>query len=130
VAYCLEKGWDQNHPFIGIGSVNEATCAKRALAMYVKTDKETKRYHWAQFELASLYFYGIGTDQDYTKAVEWFTKASAQGYGLAMHNLGNYYAIGKGCEQDCTTAFKWFAKASAQEHSGAMYNLGLCWQHG
>ena len=39
VAYCLEKGWDQNHPMQysnGSGSVDEATCAKRAVAMYVK----------------------------------------------------------------------------------------------
>ena len=62
VAYCLEKGWDQNHPFIGSymceesscyvcqdrlghgSSVNEATCAKRAVAMYVKIEQETKQH--------------------------------------------------------------------------------------
>ena len=104
VAYCLEKGWDQKYPFIGIGSVNEATCEKRALAMYVKIEQETK-YHWAQFELANLYFYGYGTDQDYTKAVEWLTKASAQGNSVAMSNLGHKYEHGLGCIQKiCKTA--------------------------
>ena len=132
VACCLQRRWDQTHPeqyFNGSGSVDKATCRKRALAMYVKIEQETK-YHWAQFELASLYFYGYGTDQDYTTAVEWFTKASAQGNSVAMSNLGCCYAAGHGCDQDYTTAFKWFTKASAQGDTCAMNNLGLCWMNG
>jgi TPR repeat protein len=128
VACCLQRRWDQTHPeqyFNGSGSVDKATCRKRALAMYVKIEQETK-YHWAQFELGHSH----GTDQDYTKAVEWYTKASAQGNTCAMNSLGLKYVLGLGCIQNYTTAIKWFTKASAQGDSHAMNYLGQCYADG
>ena len=133
VAVCLRTGWDQNHPMQcsnGSGSVDDAACMKRAVAMFVKIEQETDGYHWAQFCLAQCYFYGYGTDQDYTKAVEWFAKASAQGNSEATSNLGHKYKNGLGCIQNYTTAFDCYTEASAQGSSGGMINLGNCYQEG
>ena len=107
-----------------------------ALAMYVKIEQETKGYHWAQFCLGVCYFYGLGTDEDHTTAVEWFTKASAQGNDVAMrhisamHNLGMCYHEGWGCDPNETKAVECFTNASAQGHSSAMFNLGMYYHEG
>ena len=36
----------------------------------------------AQFNLGAMYYNGKGVDQSYTKAIEWISKAAAQGYEL------------------------------------------------
>ena len=38
----------------------------------------------AQFELAGMHHHGLGTSQDYKKAVSWYTKASAGGQSKAQ----------------------------------------------
>ena len=119
VAYCHYQGWN---------GMEEDD--KKALAMYVKIEQETNGYHWAQFMLGACYFCGDGTDQDYTKAVEWLTKASVQGNSSAMHNLAVCWMNGHGCAQDYTKAVEWYTKASAQGNSSAMFNLGVCWMNG
>jgi len=119
VAHCHYWGWN--------GMEEDE---KKAFDLFVKIEQETNGYHWAQFMLGNCCHFGYGTDQDHTKAVEWLTKASAQGNSVAMSNLGFCYAAGHGCDQDYTTAFKWFTKASAQGNSEAMDSLGLCLLNG
>jgi len=128
VAYCHYQGWN---------GMEEDD--KKALAMYVKIEQETNGYHWAQFmlgratamnNLAVCWKNGHGCAQDYTKAVEWYTKASAQGNSSAMNNLAVCWMNGHGCAQDYTKAVEWYTKASAQGNSSAMFNLGVCWMNG
>ena len=51
-------------------------------------------------------------DSNQTKAVEWFTNASAQGHSSAMFNLGVCYHKGWGCDQNETIAFEWYEKSA------------------
>ena len=77
-----------------------------------------------------MYFNGEGVEQDYAKAVEWYTKAAELGETNAMSNLGYMYANGEGVEQDKTAAVQWFTKAADLGHADAMFNLGVMYYNG
>jgi TPR repeat protein len=103
---------------------------KKAFDMCIKIEQETNGYHWAQNLLGLCYCYGRGTDQDYTKALEWWTKSSEQGNSYAMCNLGFCYEKGHGCDQNQTKAVEWYEKSANLGHSAAMRNLGNCYKDG
>ena len=54
----------------------------------------------AQFNLALLYYHGVGTPQDTRYAIYWYTKAAEQGLVHAQCLLGNLYEWGDGGPQD------------------------------
>lgn len=84
----------------------------------------------AQFNLGLIYYQGQGVPQDYSKAVEWYTKAAGQKYALAQYNLGVSYRDGHGVLQDYSSAAKWFTKAANQGDAQAQYNLGVMYKKG
>ena len=84
---------------------------KKASEMFVKIEQETSGYHWAQCFLGFCYYDGDGTAQDYTKAVEWYTKSSEQENSKAMRNLGFCCEKGQGCDQNTTKALEWFERS-------------------
>ena len=85
---------------------------KKAFEMCVKIEQETNGYHWAQYLLGVCYDYGSGTDQDHTKAVEWYTKSSEQENSRAMCSVGICYEMGYGCDKNDTKAVEWFKKSA------------------
>ena len=91
--------------------------------MFVNIEQETNGYHWAQFFLGECYRYGHGTDQDYTKAFEWFTKSSEQGNCTAMKFLGLCYCGGIGCDENGPEGIEWLEKSAQLGNSGAMSSL-------
>jgi uncharacterized protein len=103
---------------------------KKVFEMCVKIEQETNGYHWAQYLLGNCYRYGQGTDQDYTKAFEWYTKSSEQENSLAMCNLGVCCENGHGCDQNKTKAVEWYEKSANLGCSNAMYNLGASYAGG
>jgi hypothetical protein len=103
---------------------------KKAFEMFVKIEQETNGYHWAQFMLGDCCHFGQGTDQDYTKAVEWYTKSSEQENSTAMSFLGVCFHDGQGCDQNLTKAVEMFEKGANLGYSNAMYNLGDCYERG
>jgi len=119
MAECHCWGWN--------GMENEQ---KIAFEMFVKIEQETNGYHWAQYMLGNCYHRGRGTDQDYTKAVEWYTKSSEQENSVAMNNLGVRYENGLGCDQNLTKAAEWFEKSANLGYSVAMSNLGTYYTNG
>jgi len=103
---------------------------KKAFEMFVKIEQETNGYHWAQYIVGDCYDFGKGTDQDYTKAVEWYTKSSEQENSIAMSNLGVCYHNGQGCDQNKTKAVEWYEKSANLGNSNAMFNLGNSYNNG
>ena len=65
----------------------------------------------AQYALGIIYYNGKGVRQDYTKTIEWFTKAANQEYADAQYALGAIYYNGQGVRQNTETAIEWFGKA-------------------
>ena len=84
----------------------------------------------AQFELGSMYFFGIGIPGDDREAVKWFHKAAEQGHVTAQFNLGKAYLNSQGAPHNAREAVKWFRKAADQEHMTARFNLGAAYRVG
>ena len=56
---------------------------------------------------------GSGTDKDYAKAFDWYSKAAEQGNAKAMRNLGKMYADGLWADPNPVLAVKWYVEAVA-----------------
>ncbi|HRU97403.1 MAG TPA: hypothetical protein P5092_08265 [Ruminococcus sp.] len=84
----------------------------------------------AQGIIGWMYDTGHGVEKDKTKAVEWYRKATEQGYAYAQCNLGTMYSNGYGIEQDKTKAVEWYRKAAEQGYVRAQCNLGYMYENG
>ncbi len=82
------------------------------------------------FQLALIYYNGSQTEIDYTKAIQYFQLAAAQGYAPAMYNLGQMFYAGKGVELNYKEAFNYFEQAAAQGYSKALFNVGIMYAKG
>jgi TPR repeat protein len=54
--------------------------------------------------MGDCYYYGIGTEKDLTKAVEYLTQAADHNIANAQYRLGIFYYNGTGVKQDQTYA--------------------------
>jgi len=97
---------------------------KKAFDEFVKIEKETNGYHWAQDLL--------GVKNDVTQAVKWYmyTKSSEQGNSCAMNDLGCHYNSGRGVDEDKTKAFVFFEQSAHLGYRAGMYNLGNHYSYG
>ena len=67
----------------------------------------------AQLILGLHYYNGDGVEKDFSKAVEWFRKATEWVKNAkAQYYLGVCYENGEGVERDRTTAIEWDRKAA------------------
>src|SRR5438094_7906941 len=57
--------------------------------------------------------------QDDKLALEWFTKAAAQGYSDSQYHVAHFFLSGRGVNKDEAEALKWLAKAAEQGHANA-----------
>ena len=62
----------------------------------------------SQYMLGICYFNGEGVEQNYDKAVEWYTKSAEQGDCWAQYRLGEYYEQG----QNLSKATDWYSKSA------------------
>ena len=92
---------------------------------------DMRSYVW--YRIGKMHCYGLGTEQDYEKAFEWFLKSAQEGNKFAQYSLANLYYYGNGVEKDLSQAFLWYRKSSEQGQAddnlyyklGAMYKKGL-----
>ena len=94
-------------------------------------------HYWAELgdkrcqnQLGIWYKNGVGTEQNYRLAFEWFLKAAEQNYASAFGNLGYLYLNGHGVEVDYQKAVHYFMKGSERGHCGCQYILGKCYFNG
>ena len=80
--------------------------------------------------LGLRYYKGEGVEQDYAKAVEWFTKSAELGNTLAMNRIGVCYINGNGVEKDYAKAVEWYTKSAELGNASAMLNLGNRYYYG
>ena len=78
----------------------------------------------SQRELAFMYQQGKGIQQNYKKAVFWYTKAAEQGNQSAQFNLATMYRFGKGVAVDSNLMLKWYSAAAIGGHEWAQMELG------
>lgn len=84
----------------------------------------------AMFNLGVCYYDGIGVEQDYAEAIEWWGSAAEWGVAKAQFNLASCYANGIGVEQDIREAVRLFRKAARLDMMEAQYYLGLIYANG
>jgi TPR repeat protein len=80
----------------------------------------------AQLELSGCYFYGLGTERDYSKAAKYVELSAAQTNYAAMKSLGYFLMNGYGMEKNEDQAQSWLLRAAKEGHNRrAMYDLGV-----
>ena len=80
---------------------------------------DMRSYVW--YRIGKMHCYGLGTEQDYEKAFEWFLKSAQEGNKFAQYSLANLYYYGNGVEKDLSQAFWWYRKSSEQGQPYASY---------
>ena len=89
-----------------------------------------KGYAPAQHNLATMYANGVGTNQNFKKALKWFQIAAEQGIAESQFSLGLSYYNGDGVNKDFKEAVKWFQMAAAQDHAMAQHFLSAMYGAG
>jgi TPR repeat protein len=77
-----------------------------------------------------MYDKGLGVQQNYQQAVQWYRNAADQGDASAQYWLGVMYYKGQGVQQDYQQAVQWFRKAADQGHAWAQNWLGWMYDQG
>ena len=80
--------------------------------------------------LGIWYKEGIGTEQNYIAALEWYHKAAAQGFGAAYSNIAWMYKYGEGVDKDEKIAFDNYLSGATCNHPHCQMQLGNCYFHG
>ena len=80
--------------------------------------------------LGLFYKKGIGIEQDYKLALEYFMKSAEQEYASAFGNIGDLYYRGDGVEQDFQKAIDYYSTGSNYNHPGCKFCLGRCYFYG
>ncbi len=99
-----------------------------AVIWYAKAAEQN--YAIAQYNLGSLYEFGLGIAQDYKKAFEWYQKAADQNIAYAQTALGILYFNAYGTSQNYQKSFEWYQKAANQNDAFAQTQLGYMYQNG
>jgi TPR repeat protein len=73
---------------------------------------------------------GLGIEQNFVEALDWYYKAAAQGNPNAQENIGYLYQHGLGVDTDYAEAETWYYKAAGQGNSNAENQLGYMNQYG
>ncbi|WP_288163409.1 MobP3 family relaxase, partial [uncultured Ruminococcus sp.] len=117
-----------------LGERNEETSiAKytRALQGFLQIEPNSKKLKpYVQYRIGKMFCYGLGTEQDYEKAFEWFERSAKQKNKFAQFSLANLYYYGSGIEKDLSQAFLWYQKSSAQGQPYASYAIAQMYSKG
>ena len=108
--------------------INLKSCAEKEIENL--KDLATAGSVEAQYNLATMYYYGKGVEQNLGKAFQWWSKAAEQAFAPAQHDLATMYYNGKETEQNWNKAFQWWSKAAKQAFAPAQYNLAMMYYHG
>jgi uncharacterized protein len=85
----------------------------------------------AQHLLAVMYEYGLGTEQNFAQAAEFYRRASGQDYYESSYHLALMYAYGRiPPKQDFRKALALLERGARAEHAPSVYYMGLFKLHG
>lgn len=79
----------------------------------------------AQFFLAKRYQKGLGIQQNYQQAINWYTTAAKQNIAPAQLNLAMMYIRGEGVQPNAQQARYWLEKAAKLGDNRASYTLAM-----
>lgn len=122
--YSTDKLGERNEEM----SIAKYTQALQGFLQIEPNSKELKPY--VQYRIGKMFCYGLGTEQDYEKAFEWFERSAKQKNKFAQFSLANLYYYGNGIEKDLSQAFLWYQRASSQGQPYAAYSIAQMYRYG
>ena len=122
--YSTDKLGEKNEEM----SIAKYTQALQGFLQIEPNSKKIKPY--IQYRIGKMFCYGLGTEQDYEKAFEWFERSAKQKNKFAQFSLANLYYYGSGIEKDLSQAFLWYQKSSSQGQPYAAYSIAQMYRYG
>ena len=122
--YSTDKLGERNEEM----SIAKYTQALQGFLQIEPNSKKIKPY--IQYRIGKMFCYGLGTEQDYEKAFEWFERSAKQKNKFAQFSLANLYYYGNGVEKDLSQAFLWYQKSSSQGQPYAAYSIAQMYRYG
>lgn len=89
---------------------------------------DMRSYVW--YRIGKMHCYGLGTEQNYEKAFEWFLKSAQEGNKFAQYSLANLYYYGNGAERNLKEAFGWYMRSAKQGQPYASYAVAQMYSKG
>ena len=89
---------------------------------------DMRSYVW--YRIGKMHCYGLGTEQNYEKAFEWFLKSAQEGNKFAQYSLANLYYYGNGAEKNLKEAFGWYMRSAKQGQPYASYAVAQMYSKG
>ena len=122
--YSTDKLGEKNEEM----SIAKYTQALQGFLQIEPNSKKLKPY--VQYRIGKMFCYGLGTEQDYQKAFEWFERSAKQKNKFAQFSLANLYYYGSGVEKDLSQAFLWYQRSSSQGQPYAAYSIAQMYRYG
>ena len=122
--YSTDKLGERNEEM----SIAKYTQALQGFLQIEPNSKKLKPY--VQYRIGKMFCYGLGTEQNYQKAFEWFERSAKQKNKFAQFSLANLYYYGSGVEKDLSQAFLWYQRASSQGQPYAAYSIAQMYRYG
>ena len=88
---------------------------------------DMRSYVW--YRIGKMHCYGLGTEQNYEKAFEWFLKSAQEGNKFSQYSLANLYYYGNGAEKNLKEAFGWYMRSAKQGQPYAAYAVGNMYEN-
>ena len=89
---------------------------------------DMRSYGW--YRIGKMHCYGLGTEQNYEKAFEWFLKSAQEGNKFSQYSLANLYYYGNGAEKNLKEAFGWYMRSAKQGQPYASYAVAQMYSKG
>ena len=122
--YSTDKLGERNEEM----SIAKYTQALQGFLQIEPNSKKLKPY--VQYRIGKMFCYGLGTEQNYQKAFEWFERSAKQKNKFAQFSLANLYYYGSGIEKDLSQAFLWYQRSSSQGQPYAAYSIAQMYRYG
>lgn len=122
--YSTDKLGERNEEM----SIAKYTQALQGFLQIEPNSKKLKPY--VQYRIGKMFCYGLGTEQNYQKAFEWFERSAKQKNKFAQFSLANLYYYGSGVEKDLSQAFLWYQRSSSQGQPYAAYSIAQMYRYG
>lgn len=99
--------------------------------LYSEVSSDDEYYGQAMNAIGKLYQDGLGVEQNYEKAKEYFNLAVKRGCSEAFNSMGDMYKYGYGVEIDYYKAFELYTNAAEEAFdTGGQFNLGMMYIEG
>lgn len=116
-------------------SIDDLMCSSHFLSDHEKalihcTAAANEGMASSQSILGLMYQNALGTERDYVKAFEWYSKAVTQDDAMAQHGLCQLHMNGWGTAKDFDLSFNWCKKAAEQNYAAAQSSLAFHFEEG